>query len=131
MNTLVVGSSNEQDVSPVVARAVLAICLGWFVAVLGAALSGGFDAPAGEQPLAILMAVTMPVIMSVAAYYRIKPFREWALSFDMRQLILLHSRRMVGTGFCSCISMTGYRQCLPCLPVWGMQCRPWAPCLLA
>ena len=99
MNTLVFESSNEQDASPVAGRAVLVICLGWFIAVLGAAISGGFNAPAGERPLAILMAVTMPVIIYLTAYYRIKSFREWVLSLDMRQLILLHSWRMLGTGF--------------------------------
>ena len=99
MNTLVFGSANEQGVSPVVGRVVFIICLGWFVTVLGAVLSGGFNAPAGERPLAILMAVTMPVITYAIAYYSIRAFREWVLSIDMRQLILLHSWRMVGTGF--------------------------------
>lgn len=99
MSTLVFESDNEQGISPAVGRAVLLICVGWFVAVLGMALSGGFDAPAGERPLAILFAVTMPVVLYGIGYFSIKAFREWVLNLDMRQLILLHSWRMVGIGF--------------------------------
>jgi len=99
MNVLVFNSGNEQGISPTVSRVVLLICIGWFAAVLGIALAGGFNAPAGERPLAILLAVTMPVVIYVIAYFRIDAFREWVLSLDMRQLMLLHSWRMVGMGF--------------------------------
>jgi len=99
MNTLVFESNNEQVISSAVGRAVLLICAGWFVAVLSMALSGRFDAPAGERPLVILFAVTMPVALYGLAYFSIKVFREWVLNLDMRQLILLHSWRMVGIGF--------------------------------
>jgi hypothetical protein len=99
MNTRVSGSIYEQGISPVVGRVVSVICLGWFVTVLGAVLSGGFSAPEGQRPVAILMAVTMPVITYAIAYYRIRAFREWVLSLDLRLLILLHSWRMVGAGF--------------------------------
>jgi hypothetical protein len=78
---------------------VSVICLGWFVTVLGAVLSGGFSASEGQRPVAILMAVTMSVITYAIAYYRIRAFREWVLSLDLRLLILLHSWRMVGAGF--------------------------------
>ena len=99
MSTLFFEPENEQGISPAVGRTVLLICIGWFVAVLASALSGGFDAPSAERPLAILFAVTMPVIIYAIAYYSSKPFRDWVLSLDMRRLILLHSWRMVGIGF--------------------------------
>ena len=99
MNTLVFDAESEQGISPAVARVVFLICLGWFAAVLGTALSGGFNAPAGERPLAILVAVMMPAIVYGTGYFSIKAFRDWVLNLDMRHLILLHSWRMVGMGF--------------------------------
>jgi len=99
MNTLVFDPGSEQGISPITGRVVLLVCIGWFTAVLGTALSGGFDAPAGERPLAILLAVTVPVALYLIAYFSIKAFRNWVLSLDMRQLMLLHSWRMVGMGF--------------------------------
>jgi len=99
MNTLVFSSENGQGVSPAVSKVVFVICIGWFVAVLGTALSGGFDAPSGERPLALLVAATMPAIVYGIAYFSIGSFRDWVLSLDIRHLILLHSWRMVGMGF--------------------------------
>ena len=99
MNTLVIESDRNQGVSPTIGRVVLLICAGWFAAVLGTALAGGFSAPAGERPLAILLAVTMPVVIYGIAYFSVNAFRDWVLALDMRQLILLHSWRMVGAGF--------------------------------
>jgi hypothetical protein len=99
MNTLVIESDRNQGVSPTIGRVVLLICAGWFAAVLGTALAGGFSAPPGERPLAILIAVMMPVMIYGIAYFSINAFRDWVLALDMRQLILLHSWRMVGAGF--------------------------------
>lgn len=99
MNAVIIESGNKQKVSPVMTRVVLFICLSWFVAVLATALTGGFDAPAGERPLGILFAVLMPVLVFAVAYSGSELFKQWVLSLDMRQLILLHSWRMVGMGF--------------------------------
>jgi hypothetical protein len=99
MNTLVFGSGREKGVSLTVGKTVLLICVGWFAAVLVTALAGGFDTPAGERPLVILLAVTIPVVVYTAAYLTSGAFRDWVLALDMRLLILLHSWRMVGAGF--------------------------------
>ena len=99
MNTLVFESGHQQGISSTVGRTVLLVCVGWFAATLGTALAGGFNAAAGERPLAILLVIAMPVLLYGLGYLGIKSFRDWVLTLDMRQLILLHSWRMVGIGF--------------------------------
>ena len=98
MNERVIELGNEQDVSAI-GKSVFLIGLGWFVVILATVLSGGFDAPAGERPLAMLLAVTMPPVIFGVAYFSISAFRDWVLALDMRHLILLHSWRMIGFGF--------------------------------
>jgi hypothetical protein len=99
MNTVVIESENKQKEMLLIGKAVFIICLTWLLAIVVTALSGGFDASAGERPLAILFAVLMPVAVFAVSYLNIESFREWVLALDMRQLILLHSWRMVGMGF--------------------------------
>lgn len=99
MNTLVFESGNKQGISPAMGQTVFLIGLGWFITILAMSLSGGFNAAVGERPLAILVAVTMPVVVFGLTYFSINAFRDWVLSLDMRHLILLHSWRMVGFGF--------------------------------
>ena len=99
MNAIIFESDNKQKVSSSMTKAVFLICLGWFATILVTALSGVFDAPAGDRPLAILVAVLMPVAVFTVVYLNMKSFKDWVLSLDMRQLILLHSWRMVGIGF--------------------------------
>ena len=99
MNTIVYELVNQEGDARTVARYVLLACSGWFLAVLATALSGGFDAQAGERPVTILGAVLMPVIVFGVSYLGIKPFRQWVLGLDMRHLILLHAWRMIGMGF--------------------------------
>jgi hypothetical protein len=99
MDTLVIESKSEKGAASLVARSVLLLCTGWFLSVFAAALSGGFNAPAGERPIAIMAAIMLPIIVFSLLYMGIRPFRHWALGLDMRHLILLHSWRMVGMGF--------------------------------
>ena len=62
-------------------------------------LAGVFEAPVGERPYAILIAAILPGVVFGLAYSGLETFRQWVLALDMRQLILLHSWRMVGAGF--------------------------------
>ena len=98
MNERVYELENVQGVSAI-GKSVFLVGVGWFVLILAAALSGGFDAPAGERPLTILLAVTMPPVVFSMVYFNSSAFRDWVLALDMRHLILLHSWRMVGFGF--------------------------------
>jgi hypothetical protein len=83
----------------IVRRNVLLLCMVWFITVLLVALSGGFEMAVDEPPAAILFAVIAPVVLFGVVYMTISAFRDWVLMLDMRQLILLHSWRMVGVGF--------------------------------
>ena len=99
MQTLFFDFNHTQNGSATVRRIVFLLCMVWFIAVLLAALSGEFEMAVGEPPAAILIAVIAPVIMFGVGYMTISAFRDWVLMLDMRQLILLHSWRMVGVGF--------------------------------
>jgi hypothetical protein len=99
MSTWVIESDNENGATTVLTRTVLLLSAGWFLAVLSTAWSGGFDAAAGERPVAIVAAIIAPILVYSLSYLAITPFRQWVLGLDMRHLILLHSWRMVGMGF--------------------------------
>lgn len=98
MNEQVIESSRVKRDTTVGLYAFM-IGVSWFSVILAIALSGGFDAQAGERPLGILGAVIMPPVIFSIAYLYIGVFREWVLALDIRHLILLHSWRMVGFGF--------------------------------
>jgi len=99
MQTLSIDFNHTKNGFDTVRRSVLLLCMVWFITVLLAALSGGFEMAVGEPPVAILFAVIAPVVMFGVGYMTISAFRDWVLMLDMRQLILLHSWRMVGVGF--------------------------------
>ena len=99
MNSSVSEWVSEKGAPSVVARSVLLLCTGWLLTVFAAALSGGFNAADGERPIAILVAILLPLVVFSLLTIGIRPFRHWLLGLDMRHLILLHSWRMVGMGF--------------------------------
>ncbi len=99
MNAIIFDSDNRQKNFALITKAVLLIFLSWFVTIVVAVLSGSFDAAVGERPVFMLMAVLMPVAVFGIAYKNVNSFKAWVLALDMRKLILLHSWRMVGTGF--------------------------------
>ena len=99
MNAIVFDSSNKQKGLSLITKAVLLISVTWFAIILAAALSGGFETALGERPRAMLLAILMPVTVFGFAYLNLRSFKSWVLELDMRILILMHSWRMVGTGF--------------------------------
>ena len=99
MTSVLLTSDSRREQGTVTGRVVVLIGLVWFVVALALALAGGFDAGAGEKPLAILAAIILPVALFGLAFARIAAFRSWVLALDMRHLILLHSWRMIGLGF--------------------------------
>lgn len=99
MTTALFTTDNASGRYATTGRVVVLIGLVWFLAALVLALSGAFDAGAGERPLAILAAIILPVAAFGLAYARIEAFRAWVLALDIRHLILLHSWRMIGIGF--------------------------------
>ena len=99
MNAIFFDSDNRQKDFSLISRTVIFISLSWFAIILAAALSGGFETALGDRPMAMLFAILMPVAVFGIAYLNLQSFRAWALALDMRKLILIHSWRMVGTGF--------------------------------
>ena len=99
MTTLICEPTEERSGLSTTARVVLMATMAWFLLAAGIALTGGFDAPVGARPVAILFAIVIPVVIFSLAYFRITVFRQWVLALDMRHLILLHSWRMIGMGF--------------------------------
>ena len=99
MNAIVFDLDNKQKGFSFTGKAVFIISLSWFAVIVATALSGGFETDTGERPLIMLLAVLMPVAVFSIAYLNMKIFKDWVLALDMRRLILMHSWRMVGTGF--------------------------------
>lgn len=79
MQKLFFDFNHTKNGSDTVRRIVLLLCMVWFITVLLAALSGGFEMAVGEPPAAILSAVIAPVVMSAVSYMTISAFRDWVL----------------------------------------------------
>ena len=99
MNEIVIDAISRDSGDSRMGRKVLAFVAVWFVVILALALVHGFNAPVGERPLAILLAISAPVGLFGIAYTLNAAFRDWVLNLDLRHLVLLHSWRMVGMGF--------------------------------
>lgn len=98
---------------------VSAALAAWFAAVFAISYGGGFIAPAGVPPVALLAAVLIPVL-AFAVGHRLSPnFREMVRAFDLRAVILIHMSRLIGALFLYLLS----RNLLPAyfaLPAgWG------------
>ena len=83
MQTLSFDFNHTKNGSDTVRRIVLLLCMVWFITVLLAALSGGFEMAVGEPSAAILFAVIAPVVMFAVSYMTISAFRDWVLMFDI------------------------------------------------
>jgi hypothetical protein len=73
------------------------------VSVLGA--RGAFAQSPGEPPLPIFVAVTLPILMFLAAYRTSAAFRDFVLNLDQRLTVGLQAWRFGGLGF---IALTAY-----------------------
>ncbi|WP_455200693.1 hypothetical protein [Kaarinaea lacus] len=96
MNTQSMALRETQQPSHLVTLMILVV---WFTGVFSLAAQNMFNAPPGQPPLNILLALIIP-LLAFATIYAISPrFKDYVLSIDMRHLILLHSWRMLGFGF--------------------------------
>src|SRR5215475_9658094 len=65
------------------ARVVLGLVLGaWFIAMVLAGTAGWFVTPAGQPPLAILIAAVAPIVLFGAAYAFSEQFRSYVRAGD-------------------------------------------------
>lgn len=80
-------------------RAVAAVLAAWFTLVVLAGAGEAFVTPPGTPPLPILIGVTAPVIMFLAAFRMSHRFRELVLAADLRFMMAIQAWRFAGLGF--------------------------------
>ena len=99
--TLIRTNHNETttESSAKIPAAITITLAAWGTGVAVLALVGFFDAPVGERPLAILLAVTVPIAAYGILIAFSRTFQNWIDGLDERPLILLHTFRMLGLGF--------------------------------
>lgn len=106
----------ETRISKVTLSAALAV---WFAAVFAVSYGGGFIAPGGMPPGALIGAVLIPVLAFGGAYRLSLAFREMVHALDLRAVVLIHMTRLIGALFLFLLS----RNLLPAyfaLPAgWG------------
>ena len=90
---------------------VLALWLA-FVFVFGS--RGAFVRPPATPPLPIFFAVTLPIVVALAAYRSSSAFRHWVLYLDQRLAVGLQAWRFAGLGF---LALTTYNV-LPGVFAW-------------
>jgi hypothetical protein len=71
----------------------------WFALVVFLGAGEVFVAPAGNPPLALLIAVTAPVIVFIAGLWVSKPVREFVLAADLRFMTAIQAWRIGGFSF--------------------------------
>ncbi len=79
--------------------AVLALLAAWGSGVLALAVGEAFADPPGSPPLAILLAISVPLATFALGYRRLATVRDYVAALDLRFLIALHAWRMLGAGF--------------------------------
>lgn len=93
--------AEESNIPLVSSRNALAltVCTIWLTTIFILGANNVFNSPVNSLPLGIGLAIGTPVVSFLLIYRLSTQFRTWALSLDMRQLIMLHSWRMIGLGF--------------------------------
>ncbi len=86
----------------------------WFALVFALGARGGFVAPSGAPPLALLIALLVPLSLFLLAYRTIRPLREFILSADLRLIVGIQAWRWAGLGF---LTLYTYRV-LPGIFAW-------------
>jgi len=81
------------------APAIGAVLVLWLGVVVVSSWAGWFVTEAGQPPLALLTAVTLPVILFAAAYVSLEPFRRFVRNGDPRLLTTVQSWRILGGVF--------------------------------
>jgi hypothetical protein len=71
----------------------------WLVVVLLLGAAGAFVRPPGTVPLPILIGVTAPLLVFLAAYWGSAAFRSFALSIDLSLATAVQAWRAGGLGF--------------------------------
>jgi hypothetical protein len=80
-------------------RGVVTALTVWLLLVLLAGAAGAFVAPPGTPPVGLALAVAVPLLLYFAALQRLRAFREFVLSFDLRLVAAMQAWRWAGLGF--------------------------------
>jgi hypothetical protein len=76
-----------------------ALIAAWFFISLTAAALGIFDTAPGRPPLALGLAVVIPIAVYLLWYAASKEFRQFVLGLDTRTLTFIHTLRIAGLSF--------------------------------
>jgi hypothetical protein len=78
---------------------VAAFFLVWLALIFVLGARGGFVAPRGAPPLALLIGLLAPLGLFLLGYRTIPPLREFILSADLRVIVGIQAWRWAGFGF--------------------------------
>jgi hypothetical protein len=78
---------------------VAAFFLAWLALIFVLGVRGGFIAPPGAPPLALLIGLLAPLSLFLLGYRTIRPLREFVLSADLRVIVGMQAWRWAGFGF--------------------------------
>lgn len=95
-------SHSDQLKAPIVPGTGLSVAFVlavWFLVVYLLGVGEVFVTPGGTPPLALLIAVTTPIIVFLTAYWISYPFREFVLAADLRLLTGIQAWRIGGFSF--------------------------------
>lgn len=73
--------------------------LAWLALIFVLGARGGFVAPRGAPPLALLIGLLAPLGLFLVGYRTIPPLREFILSADLRLIVAAQAWRWAGFGF--------------------------------
>jgi len=93
MNTQ--AAESHSNVTAIVAVALTA----WLALVFFLGADGAFARPPGSPPLPILVGVTAPLLIFLAAYLAVPGFRDFMLTIDLRLVTGIQAWRFAGLGF--------------------------------
>lgn len=100
-------------------RLTAGLIAAWFVFALSASLLHVFQSNPGQPPLAVGLAVVIPIVLFFVLFAALPGFRQFALSLNPRILTFVQSWRVVGFTFLVLYS-TGLLPGLLALPAgWG------------
>jgi hypothetical protein len=92
-------SITAQSSPSTVASSLPLLLLLWFTLILCLVAKGIFAGAPGTPPLALLAAVSAPVVVFLSAYRFSLAFRHFVLGIDTRVLVAMQAWRFAGFGF--------------------------------
>jgi hypothetical protein len=88
--------------------------LAWLALVFVLGARGAFVGHPGTPPLALLIALLVPLILFLFGYWTVQPLREFILAADLRLIVGMQAWRWAGFGF---LTLYAYR-ILPGIFAW-------------